>query len=99
MLCSRVVHVLTQVSPIIGGFVSQYKSWRWTQWCQLFIAVAVSILGLPMKETFKPIILKKRAKVYGLTVADDKSLSQVKTAIALKVIRPLHMLVSEVSQA
>lgn len=51
-----------------------------------------------MKETFKPVILKNRAKKHGLAVTDDKSIHKMKTAIALKVIRPLHMLVCEVSQ-
>lgn len=26
------------VGPVIGGFVAQYKGWRWTQWCTIFIA-------------------------------------------------------------
>ncbi|KAF2846222.1 MFS multidrug transporter-like protein [Plenodomus tracheiphilus IPT5] len=50
------------LGPVVGGFVAQYKSWRWTQWCMIFITLAIALAGLPMKETFKPIILERRAK-------------------------------------
>lgn len=82
------------IRPIVGGFVAQYKTWRWTQWCQIFVTLIAAIVALPMKETFKPIILKKRAKKHGLEVPQTGP--GLKSAVVLKVIRPLHMLFTEV---
>jgi hypothetical protein len=61
----------------------------------LFITSIVYIAALPMKETYKPIILKQRAKRLGLpTKAAHKDMKQL---IVLKLVRPLHMLSTEVS--
>lgn len=54
------------VGPVIGGFAVEFKGWRWTQWCMLFIALAVFLIGLPTEETYKKAILKRRAKRLGL---------------------------------
>jgi MFS family permease len=82
--------------PIIGGFAAQYKSWQWTQWSMIFIALAAFLIALPMRETYKPIILARRAKKHGIIPPADPAAAKVKTAIALKVVRPLHMLCTEV---
>ncbi|KAE8838398.1 hypothetical protein PTNB73_03586 [Pyrenophora teres f. teres] len=81
------------LGPVVGGFVAQYKSWQWTQWCMLFITIAVYIAALPMKETYKPTILKKRAIKAGIPIkAEDKD---VKRLIFMKFVRPIHMLSTE----
>ena len=81
-------------SPVVGGFVAQYKSWQWTQWCMLFIIIAVYIAALPMKETYKPIILKKRAIKAGTPIKSEGK--DIKSLIVLKFVRPVHMLSTEV---
>ncbi|KAJ5467241.1 hypothetical protein N7475_004993 [Penicillium sp. IBT 31633x] len=47
--------------PIIGGFVFQYLGWRWTNWVVLIIGGAVLVLIVSVKETYAPVILRKRA--------------------------------------
>jgi multidrug resistance protein len=47
--------------PIIGGFVFQYLGWRWTNWIVLIIGGVVLVLLASIKETYAPVILKKRA--------------------------------------
>lgn len=47
--------------PIIGGFVFQYLGWRWTNWIVLIIGVVVLALIASVKETYAPVILKRRA--------------------------------------
>ncbi|KAJ8606654.1 hypothetical protein MRB53_040790 [Persea americana] len=37
--------------PVIGGFAAEFKGWRWTQWCTIFIAIAATILVWCMSET------------------------------------------------
>jgi hypothetical protein len=81
---------------VVGGFAAQYKSWRWTQWCMLFITLAVYVIAIPMRETYKPIILKRRAKKLGITLPGP-STAGVKSSVVQNFLRPLHMLVTEVS--
>ncbi|KAF2787092.1 MFS general substrate transporter [Melanomma pulvis-pyrius CBS 109.77] len=85
------------LGPIIGGFAAQYKGWRWTQWCMLFITVAVYIFGLPMRETYKPIILKRRAKKLGISPpqSNHPGASAVKSSLVQNFLRPIHMLFTE----
>ena len=82
----------------MGGFVAQYKGWRWTQWCMLFLTLTIYILALPVKETYKPIILKKRAKKSGLKIEQNIPMSngQPKPNVMRKLFRPMYMLFTEV---
>lgn len=49
------------LGPLIGGFVFQYKGWRWTNWIVLIIAGATLLAILTLKETYPPAILKRKA--------------------------------------
>lgn len=86
--------------PVVGGFAAQYKGWQWTQWCMIFITLAVYIASLPMKETYKPVILARRARKLTPDVkpAGSKGGAAMKRSIITNLFRPLHMLVTEVSQ-
>ncbi|UPX20159.1 uncharacterized protein EKO05_0010400 [Ascochyta rabiei] len=85
------------LGPVVGGFVAQYKSWRWTQWCMIFIALTIYIMSLAMKETYKPIILARRAKKLGLVTkpASSPGASAMKRSLITNFFRPIHMLVTE----
>ncbi|KAJ4326248.1 hypothetical protein N0V94_000195 [Neodidymelliopsis sp. IMI 364377] len=85
------------LGPVVGGFAAQHKGWRWTQWCMIFVTLAVYLLGLPMKETYKPIILARRAKKLGLDVKPTGSpgAAAMKRSIVINLFRPIHMLVTE----
>ncbi|KAH7383974.1 major facilitator superfamily domain-containing protein [Pyrenochaeta sp. MPI-SDFR-AT-0127] len=83
------------LGPIVGGFVAQYKGWRWTQWCLLFITLVIFVAALPMQETYKPIILQRRAKKLGLSVKPAPGGVDIKRTFALKLARPMHMLFTE----
>ncbi|KAI0892911.1 polyamine transporter 3 [Annulohypoxylon nitens] len=46
--------------PVIGGFVYQYLGWRWDNWLVLILAgVGTTTMMFP-KETYAPIILRKK---------------------------------------
>lgn len=47
--------------PIIGRFVFQYLGWRWTNWIVLIIGGPILVLITSIKETYAPVILKRRA--------------------------------------
>ncbi|KAF2816742.1 MFS general substrate transporter [Mytilinidion resinicola] len=84
------------LGPFIGGFAAQYKGWRWTQWCILFISLAAWIPGLFMSETYKKILLKRRAANRGLEGPKGLTgVAAIKFLFAVTLIRPVHMLVTE----
>ncbi|KAF9698028.1 hypothetical protein EKO04_004127 [Ascochyta lentis] len=85
------------LGPVVGGFAAQYKGWRWTQWCMIFITLAIYIASLPMKETYKPIILARRAKKLGLVTkpTGDTQAAAMKRSIVTNLFRPVHMLLTE----
>ncbi|KAF2399651.1 putative bicyclomycin resistance protein [Trichodelitschia bisporula] len=86
------------LGPIIGGFAAQYKGWRWTQWCILFVSVAVYAAGLPMKETYKKVLLQRRAKKLNLAPPKENmptGWARFKFFLAFTLLRPFHMLFFE----
>jgi MFS family permease len=53
----------TAIGPILGGYVTQHLSWRWTFW---LTAILTSVVELAMiivyRETYLPYILRRRAQ-------------------------------------
>jgi multidrug resistance protein len=86
------------LGPVIGGFAAQFKGWRWTQWCTIFIAVVAYALVIPMPETYKKVILSRRAKKYkvdGPPKPAPKGWPYVKLILTITLTRPIHMLFTE----
>lgn len=80
------------IGPAVGGFAAQYKGWRWTQWPILFILVPIYLYSLKMKETYKKIILQKRARENGLPLPPKmgpSGLAGVKFLITVTLLRPV----------
>lgn len=84
---------------MIGGFVAQYKTWRWTQWSVLFLTLPIYIFILPTSETYKKIILTRRAKRLNLpsppSLGPSAGWPKVKFLLTITLLRPLHMLLTE----
>ena len=86
------------LGPVIGGFAAQFKGWRWTQWCTIFIAVVAYAMVLPMPETYKKVILSRRAKKYGVQGPPKpapKGWPYIKLILTITLTRPIHMLFTE----
>lgn len=62
----------------------------------LFITLAIYLAALPMKETYKPTILQRRAKKLGLSIKPPAGDTSIKRTVVLKFARPMHMLFTEV---
>lgn len=54
--------MLTSVGPVIGGFVSEKKDFRWDEWVILFMVALNYVYCIPQSETYKKTILQKRAR-------------------------------------
>ncbi|QMW46701.1 hypothetical protein G4B11_010156 [Aspergillus flavus] len=87
--------------PIIGGFVFQYLGWRWTNWIVLIIGGAVLALMCLIKETYPPVILRKRAAKIRKETGDPKWWTHydggddLSKRLKIGLSRPFIMLVTE----
>lgn len=86
------------IGPLIGGFAVEGENWRWTAWVVLIMAAVFHPPALFLRESYKTIILQRRARKMGV----DRHLAKAKTNVqALRrfitstIIRPLHMLTTE----
>lgn len=89
------------VGPLLGAAVSRSLGWRWTSWLILFFTIVLVIAPAPFYiESYKPILLRKRAKKRGLPVprspTEGYSLPKIlSTYVSKTLTRPLHMLFTE----
>ena len=86
------------IGPPVGGFAVMAKGWRWTQWPVLMIGLAALIFGAFQEETYKKIILQRRAKKLDIPPPPNPlppGLARVKFLLFVTVLRPIRMLVTE----
>ena len=86
------------VGPIVGGYAVENKGWRWSEWTILFFSITALLYALPMKETYKKIILQKRAKRLGIPPppqAGPKGVAAIKFLLTVTLFRPVSMLFTE----
>jgi hypothetical protein len=83
---------------VIGSFVSVRKGWQWTQWTIIFFAIFSWLTVLPMRETYKKIILARRAKKRGIPPPPSPFATtgaKLHFMLTVTVIRPVAMLITE----
>ena len=56
--CSAHYH---KFGPVIGGFVTQYLGWRWTNWVVMMISAVGWAFVCILRETYSPALLVRRA--------------------------------------
>ena len=86
------------IGPAVGGFAAQKKGWQWTQWTILFLMVPIYLYSLPMKETYKKIILQRRAKKLGIpppAKTGPTGVAAIKFLITVTLFRPVYMIIHE----
>ncbi|EOA87784.1 uncharacterized protein SETTUDRAFT_28082 [Exserohilum turcica Et28A] len=89
------------LGPLLGAVVTQTRGWRWTCWLVLFFVVALFFPALPFfKETYKPTLLRRRAKQRNIPLppmpTDGMSVPRIIHTYATKTLtRPMHMLFTE----
>ncbi|EXJ59582.1 hypothetical protein A1O7_03728 [Cladophialophora yegresii CBS 114405] len=50
------------VGPTIGGFVTEYLGWRWTNWIVMIWGGVSCVLLILLGETYAPVLLQRKAK-------------------------------------
>lgn len=65
------------VGPIIGGFITEYTSWRWEFFATSIAAGGCLILCFIMsRETYAPVLLSRKKQRYMKAVAQEKEVSR-----------------------
>ena len=86
------------IGPAVGGFTAQNKGWQWTLWTILFMMVPIYLYSLPMKETYKKMILQRRAKKLGIpppAKVGPTGAAAIKFLITVTLFRPIYMIFNE----
>ncbi|KAH8696794.1 MFS multidrug transporter-like protein [Phaeosphaeriaceae sp. PMI808] len=82
--------------PVIGSIVTVKMSWRWTQWTLIFFAILSMAVTLLSKETYKSVILSRRARRQNILLpSSPPALKKLSLFLTIALIRPLHMLFTE----
>lgn len=81
----------TQMGPMMGEAVVQAHGWRWTFWLTaIFLGISL-LTSFLIPETYKPEILRRRAKKLALSIPSRDGF----TIFIVAIGRPLHMLATE----
>ncbi|OTA99526.1 hypothetical protein M426DRAFT_67665 [Hypoxylon sp. CI-4A] len=103
MVFTGTVFVGPSVAPVVGGFINQYSSWRWTFYVLIiWSAIDLALVAFLVPETYHPILLRNKArelrKVTGNTkwVAPiEKTTKSILGTIATATKRPFELLLFE----
>lgn len=85
------------LGPVIGGFVAEKEGWKWTMWVNLMFAGGILLPVLICPETYKPVLLKRRAKKRGIKLQKPKvgGLEFLKFIFFITLMTPMKMLAVE----
>ncbi|KAI0100224.1 MFS general substrate transporter [Nemania sp. FL0031] len=76
-IASLIPIVGSAVGPLIGGYITQYLNWRWTFWV---VAIGTGALFpisiMVLKETYVPVLRRKRLKKQGMPHIKEKVTSE-----------------------
>lgn len=91
------VFIGAELGPVAGSFVTQDQGWRWSFWVPLMVTGANFLLSLPIRETKKNQILRRRAKLLGLpsSAREHSNAGEFARILAVIFSRALHMLFTE----
>jgi multidrug resistance protein len=91
------------IGPLIGGFINQYSSWRWTFYVLLiWSGVNLGMIFLFVPETYHPVLLRVKARKLRKETGNDKWKApmekmnkSIPKTIALSLLRPAQLLIFE----
>lgn len=82
------------IGPIVGGFTGEYKGWKWpASWVYLMFSGAALLSLVFVPETYKTIILQRRAKKRGINVIHPEF--ELKAVAKFVFLKPVLMLLAE----
>jgi len=49
------------IGPVLGGYITQYKGWRFTNWVIMIWAGVAFLMIITIRETYSPVLLQRKA--------------------------------------
>lgn len=90
------------IAPIVGGFLTQYVSWRWSMYVLSIASAVVGVVGFfTLRETYGPVLLKRKARRLCKETGDPRYCaphflqSPIKCVVE-GLVRPVKMLLTQV---
>ncbi|CAK7233677.1 Synaptic vesicle transporter SVOP [Sporothrix curviconia] len=91
------------IGPLVGGYLSDAKGWRWLYWIQLILAGFVwFLITFTVPETYAPTILKKRAQKLRKSTGEPDHVTEQELdtrafseRLMIFLLRPLQLLFRE----
>ncbi|WEW59115.1 hypothetical protein PRK78_004584 [Emydomyces testavorans] len=83
--------------PVIGGFVSEKRDFRWLEWVILFLIASTYLYSVPQSENYKKTILQKRNRVGNQVNVSPKFKVALPSGAVVQriVLKPFKMLFVE----
>ncbi|KAL4928033.1 MFS transporter [Aspergillus undulatus] len=86
------------LGEVVGGWIAQYKDWRWSQWTTLFLGGGGWIFALLAQETYAAPLVRRKSKQLGSSIPPPPapvSLVGARTLVTVTLARPVYMLIRE----
>ncbi|KAF2759940.1 MFS multidrug transporter [Pseudovirgaria hyperparasitica] len=91
------------IGPLVGGYLSDAKGWRWLYWIQLILSGVVwCLITFTVPETYAPALLKKRAAKLRKETGDEKHVTEqdidkrpIGARLKIFLLRPFQLLFQE----
>lgn len=91
------------IGPLIGGFINQYTTWRWTYYMLLiWSGLNMVLIFLLVPETYHSVLLRQKAQKLRKETGNTKWTAPIETSgrsipktIMLSLLRPFQLLLME----
>jgi len=92
-----------EIGPLIGGFINQYASWRWSFYVLLiWSGVQLSLIFLFVPETYHPVLRRRKAARLRKETGDQRWIAPIERlersilgTVLWSCIRPFQLLILE----
>ncbi|GKZ38060.1 hypothetical protein AbraIFM66950_009975 [Aspergillus brasiliensis] len=83
-----------EVGPLVGGFINQFTTWRWTFYVLLiWTGVLLVLIGFFVPETYHPVLLRRKAQQLRKETGDDRWIAPIEMldrSVAQTVLRSCY---------
>lgn len=81
------------LGPLLGGAVGEKLHWSWIFWIMSIVDAVILLLGLLIiRETYTPVLLRRKAKKEGSSIPRHKAGKTKFSRMTTDLLRPIHIL-------
>ncbi|OOF90786.1 hypothetical protein ASPCADRAFT_58544 [Aspergillus carbonarius ITEM 5010] len=83
-----------EVGPLVGGFINQFTTWRWTFYVLLiWTGILLVLIIFLVPETYHPVLLRRKARKLRKETGDDRwqaPIEKLHRSVAQTVLRSIY---------